>query len=330
MFVEWAATLAAVPPARVIARRPLFYAAGADPAEDRPAHVRAGSGVAWLGGRLLIVQDDAAFVATLDAWDGPVAAIALPRLEDGRRQHDDRLGTKHLKLDLESCVAIRGGARELALAFGSGSAPARERVLLLDVALAPRLVLAGALYAALRALPGFCTSELNLEGAFVVGDRLAWLQRSNGAPNGDAAPRCAIADVALGELLHHLERGAPCPAPRLVAQVDLGAIDGCRLTFTDATTIGDKSLFVASAEASPNAQEDGPVLGVRLGRFTRGPSGELAGVEQCALLDEHGAPLSDKVEGLARDPDGEGFLWAVVDRDDPEAPCEILRIQHSL
>lgn len=330
MFVEWAATLAAVPPARVIARRPLFYAAGADPAEDRPAHVRAGSGVAWLGSRLLIVQDDAAFVATLEGWSSPVEAIALPRLEDGRRQHDDRLGTKHLKLDLESCVAVRDDARELALAFGSGSARARERVLVLDAALAPRLVHAGALFEALRALPGFATSELNLEGAFVVGDRLAWLQRSNGAATSDAPPRCAIGDVALGELLDHLERGAPCPTPRLVAQVDLGAIDGCRLTFTDATTIAGKSLFVASAEASPDALQDGPVLGVRLGRFVRGAGGGLTGVETCALLDEHGAPLSDKVEGLARDPDGDGYLWAVVDRDDPDAPCELLRIQHSL
>lgn len=330
MFVEWAATLAAVPPARVIARRPLFYAAGADPAEDRPAHVRAGSGVAWLGDRLLVVQDDAAFVAALRGWDAPVEAIALPRLEDGRRQHDDRLGTKHLKLDLESCVAVPSGGREVVLAFGSGSAPARERVLLLDDALTPRLVPAGALYEALRTLPGFATSELNLEGAFVVGDRLAWLQRSNGAATSDAPLRCAIADVALDALMSHLERGAPCPAPRLVAQVDLGAIDGCRLTFTDATTLADKSLFVASAEASPDALQDGPVLGVRLGRFLRDAGGRLTGVESCALVDEHGAPLGDKVEGLARDPDGDGYLWAVVDRDDPDAPCELLRIQHSL
>src|SRR5690349_10209421 len=66
------------------ARAPLTYAAGADAALDRPAHVRAASGIAWLGGRLAVVQDDASFVALVDLARGLEAGaraadvIALP------------------------------------------------------------------------------------------------------------------------------------------------------------------------------------------------------------------------------------------------------------
>src|SRR3954467_9843492 len=115
--------------ARIVGRVPLRYADGADPALDRPAHVRSASGLAWLGGRLMVIQDDAAFLAEVDPSTGLARAWPLPAGEGGARQFDDLRGNKHLKLDLESCVTARdaeGG--ELLLAFGSGSLPARERI----------------------------------------------------------------------------------------------------------------------------------------------------------------------------------------------------------
>src|SRR5687768_17520776 len=53
--------------ARIIRRDPLTYRDGADERIDRPAHVRAASGLAWLGDRLAIIQDDASFIALIDA-----------------------------------------------------------------------------------------------------------------------------------------------------------------------------------------------------------------------------------------------------------------------
>ncbi|MBK8648737.1 MAG: hypothetical protein IPN16_19770 [Gemmatimonadetes bacterium] len=62
----------------VVARRPLHYVDGADAHADRPAHVRAGSSLAWLGPFLALVQDDANFVALIDPRDASTRAIALP------------------------------------------------------------------------------------------------------------------------------------------------------------------------------------------------------------------------------------------------------------
>jgi hypothetical protein len=67
--------------ATVLARTALRYSAGADAAADRPAHVRAGSSLAWLGLRLAAVQDDANFIALVDPGSGRVDS---PGLADGR------------------------------------------------------------------------------------------------------------------------------------------------------------------------------------------------------------------------------------------------------
>ena len=145
-------------------------AATPDPALDRPAHVRDGSGVALLGRRLAVVQDDANFLALVEPRSGVVDAVPLPAGPGGLRQFDDGRANKADKLDLEACVAVpddeRGGLR--LLAFGSGSTARRERVAEargLDGA-APALTLheLPAFYAALRAVPAFAGSELNVEG----------------------------------------------------------------------------------------------------------------------------------------------------------------------
>src|SRR5262245_57603151 len=117
--------------ARVLARRPLLYAAGPEAADDRPAHVRAGSALAWLGGRLAVVQDDANFVALVRPFRGEVSPLPLPAGPGGLRQFDEGRGNKRHKLDLEASAVVPAKGGEVLLAFGSGSTPARERVLVL-------------------------------------------------------------------------------------------------------------------------------------------------------------------------------------------------------
>ena len=53
----------------VLARTPRHYHEGADPGLDRPAHVRAGSSLAWVPGGIAVVQDDANFLAVHDLMD---------------------------------------------------------------------------------------------------------------------------------------------------------------------------------------------------------------------------------------------------------------------
>src|SRR3712207_3817046 len=79
---------------RVVRRLPMRYAAGADATLDRPAHVRAASGLVWHGPRLVVVQDDTNFLALVDPATGLAESIALPAGEGGRRQFDDGRGNK--------------------------------------------------------------------------------------------------------------------------------------------------------------------------------------------------------------------------------------------
>jgi hypothetical protein len=299
--------------ARVRARRPLFYAEGAEPALDRPAYVRAGSSLARFDGKLAIVQDDASFVALLDRT-GAIRAVPLPAGPGGARVFDDARGNKKQKLDLEACVAV---GDEL-WAFGSGSAPGRDVV----VRLAPgtyevSLSRASSFYDALRARTEFAGSELNVEGAVVVGDELWLFNRGNGAATADVPAIDAVVRVDLGALRAHLGGAGPVPELGRVEAFDLGTASGFRLTFTDATATGTHLLYLAAAEASPDATQDGPVAGVALGVL-----GE--DLRHTILQDERGAPLLDKLEGIAAGEDG--LVYAVADKDDPNLPCELLEI----
>jgi len=319
------ATFDAAMKAHVVRRQPLFYDAGADPGEDRPAHVRAASAMAWLGGRLAVVQDDASFVAIVEPGKARVSHVTLPHAPGGARQFDDLRGNKRDKLDFEACLVLE----ERLVAFGSGSTPVRERVLVMDAARRPRLVPASPLYAALRTATEFSGSELNVEGAAQLGAAVVLFQRGNGAPRGPLSPIDATGELDARALAAWLDApGASGPPPlRGVATYDLGAIAGARLSFTDACSLHPPAqalAYLAAAEASPDATRDGPVSGVALGLVSPGRWARYA-----VVLDEHGVPLADKLEGLAQDPASPERFFAVSDRDEPHAPAELfeLRVQ---
>jgi len=311
--------------ARVVRRVPLLYADGADPALDRPAHVRSASGLVRAGGRVAVIQDDANFVALADPATGQARAITLPAGEGGLRQFDDLRGNKRYKLDLESCVIVDDGEGTL-IAFGSGSTPLREKIVTVrGVASASahvRVVDASALYTALRAETGFSGSELNVEGAALAGGVLRLFNRGNGAPHGRLQPVNATCDVDLAAFLAFLADPATAPPPPLrdVVRYDLGAIDGLPLTFTDAEERGGALLYAAAAEASPDATRDGPVAGCAIGIIHDGQA-------RYAMVEEsRGGRYAGKIEGILPHPDDPARLHAVIDRDDPGAASELLEV----
>lgn len=284
----------------------LRYRAPAATDDDRPAHVRAASGLAMHAGRLVVVQDDASFLAVV-AGDG-VRAINLPRGVDGRRRFEVALGNKLDKLDLESCVAIDD---EL-WAFGSGSLPMREKICRVHHAI-PRVLDATPLYARLRDALG---SALNIEGVARVGEQL-WLFHRGNTGAGDVGP--AILRVGLSAMRAWLDARAALPAVEDVEIFDLGAIDGEALGFTDAVAHRDGVLYLATAEASDNAIDDGGVLGSQLGVISRDA------VRAAPLAGEGGTPV--KAEGLALDPTRPGHGWVALDPDDPDEPATLLDIE---
>lgn len=312
--------------ARILRTAPLLYTEGADPELDRPAHVRAGSGIAWVGDRLAVVQDDAAFLALVDPVTAEVRAIALEAAEGGVRQFGDERGNKHLKADLEACVTVPHEGAEVLLAFGSGSTPKREQVLvgrrLHTAEPAVDMVDASSLYALLRAERSFSGSEMNIEGAALVGSVVRLFNRGNGAARDGHLPVDASCDLPLSVLLAYLvDPSGPPPVPDNVVQHDLDAIDALRLGFTDATAHGGTVYFSAAAEDSPDATRDGRVAGSVLGVL------DEEGGRWTLLVDSEGAPFDGKVEGIVFWRDRSDRLWAVVDADDPERPSDLCEIE---
>ncbi len=307
--------------ARVVARRALRYADGGDPAIGRPPYVRAASGLAWakVDGRSVLVmpQDDASFAAWLVPPDGDVHAVTLDHVPSGVRVFEKRAGTKQLKLDLESIAAIDDTR---ALLIGSGSHENRRRIVVLEGERS-RIVDCTALYESLAARTDFAGSELNIEGATRMGDQLLLANRGNGAAKGELGPVDAVGALSLDALFAYLDGQSPAPALASVQAFDLGEIEGGRLGFTDLDTAPDGSLwFLACAERSPNAYDDGQVVGSAVGHI------DLAnGTAVLApLLAEDGTPSRDKPEGLAILRDESAY--ACIDADDPDAPSQLFTL----
>jgi hypothetical protein len=314
--------------ARVVRVIPLHYTDGPDVTLDRPGHVRAGSSLAQVGRFLIVVQDDANFIAIIDPATWQTRAIPLPAGEGGLRQFDDLRDNKRFKLDLEACVAIPGDADDLLLAFGSGSSPLRERIAVIRNAVSPApdmtLVDAPELYATLRMAQGFAGSQLNIEGAVLLAGQIRLFGRGNGIARDGLLPVDATCDLDWPALALYLQRPrtvAP-PLPHTIVQYQLGAIDGVQLGFTDAAVGHGTLVFCAAAEASPDATRDGPVAGSALGVIE--PHG---GARWTELRDKTGALFGGKVEGVQLSAESPYRAYIVVDRDAPGIPSDLCEIE---
>lgn len=307
----------------IVQRFELWYDEGESLAEDRLGYVRAGSALAWVGGELAIVQDDASFIA-LRSFDGRVRAVPLPRGPGGRRRFEDGLGNKADKLDLEACAVVPGLDGPRVLAFGSGSTLARRRVAVLDAGAAPsaRMVQADAIYESVARRLALEPAELNIEGAFVAGNRFGLVHRGTGSSARPGARASAIVELGLPALLGWLAQPHPDALPAILQSYsyDLGEVRGVALGFTDVAVAGDRLVYLAAAEDTSNPVDDGMVVGVRIGVIA-------ADAVRCAdLLDEQGGLAAVKAEGIAMDPDGQ-HAWIVLDADDAARPSELCRVE---
>lgn len=317
--------------ARIRRRVPLFYDGGADASIDLPAHVRAASSLARIGSYLVVIQDDANFVALIDPEKMSVRPLPLPAGAGGLRQFDDRRGNKHFKLDLEACCAVRSDeAGELLVAFGSGTKPNRERVLIVQHPLGeePEISIyeAAEFYAELRRERKFSGSELNIEGAIFRGGKISLINRNNGAAGNELSPVNAICRIRWDELYRYLQhplRFEP-PRPGRIVQYELGTLGGVSLGLTDAALVAENStvIFSAAAEASPDAVRDGFVAGSVIGVFD-----DATAPRWTPLADSDGTLFAGKVEGLQTIPGDAGKIFAVLDADDPAQPSELCEVE---
>lgn len=287
---------------------------------DDGTPVRAASAIAAFGDGWLVVQDD----ATHAAWcrPGSIRPVRVVDPVDGLEEFSAAAGTKHLKPDFEAACPVSLPGTGGVLLLGSGSTSGRMRASLVTLP-AATFAVAGLepVYRDVAAALGLRREQLNLEGACAIGDRLRWFQRGNLA----AGKPTASVDVDLAALLT-LVTGAD-PAARVTVGhprfYDLGAVGGVALAVTDAVALADGRVLVsAAAEDTPNAVDDGPVVGAAL-----------------ALLDDREvlavaalpAPAGEihKVEGLAvRATTADGLrLLAVSDDDDPAVASRQLAVR---
>lgn len=257
--------------------------------------VRAGSALLRIGARLLAIQDDS-FAAI---WIDPATRATTPLVLRGTGEPLD----KQLKPDFETAFAHDGRIWVL----GSGSRPNRCCIARIDLArreapLFNALPLYGALERALGRTP-------NIEGAVPSGDRLRLFQRGPGrTPGGNFTVDVAI-DVLDGA------------EPRILAVrgYDLGAVGETFLGFTEAVLHRKHVVYLAVAEDTPDGIADGAIAGAAIGVF----DGKTARWNQVTEAD--GAPSRRKVEGMALDDAGGG--WLLTDPDDAAVPSELCRIE---
>ena len=293
---------------------------------DDGTPVRAASALGRLGPGWLVAQDD----ATHAAWvrpDGVRRLRVLPPVQ-GLDSFSEAEGTKHLKPDLEAACGLAGDDATGVLLLGSGSSPTRcGGVVVLERQDEPAVLSRdlGGLYAEVARALDVPAGQLNLEGVARNGAVLRWFQRGNAVsrvPNGSV-------DVGLPGLLEAL-RGQRDPAEvpvRNARSYDLGELGGVGLAATDAVALpGGRVLLSAAAEDTPNAVDDGPVVGAALALL----DGDRV-VDGGAVPDVEG--VVQKVEGLGLLEvlhDGVRLL-AVVDADDPAQPSRelVLRVRWS-
>lgn len=265
--------------------------------------VSAASGAVLDGPTLYIVADDELFLDGYTAATG--VRIRRIALLPGALSDEPR-ARKRAKPDLESLTWLPGG---VLLALGSGSTSERARGIALRAAqsldgppIDPRIVDLAPLYAAISQRVG----ALNIEGAAVAGRWLRLLQR--GGANADNA----VIDLDLDATMRGLHANEPLDASLIVAvhSVSLGDLDGVPLGFTDACPMevdvgGSRIAFIAVAENTANAYDDGPCAGSVLGVLDE--EGRLVCV---ARFEGH-----YKLEGLALASPRRGLLL-VADPDD--------------
>ena len=301
-------------------RRALQYCSDPGPASGIASHVRAASALRRHGSRLFVVQDDVNALAVMDA-SGCIVPFLMPPGTDGRRSFDDSLGNKHMKMDIEAAVVLPDARL---LAFGSGSAPTRESIVIVEPEAGLRVRHAPTLYARLRDPCKAAGAELNIEGAVIQGHRLRLFHRGNGARGSLGRSGSIVLDVELAQLLQWLAGRGPVPDLVEVLVVDLGAIDGVPFGFTDAAaTIGGRIAFLACAEDSGDVRSDGPVLGCRFGWL------DEAVAQFADVTEPDGHVTRLKLEGIEPRPGVNGLFDVVADMDRPDQPAWLVELRVS-
>jgi hypothetical protein len=230
----------------------------------------------------------------------------------------ERTERKQSKPDFEALTCLEAFehyAHGALLALGSGGRTPRRRIVLLaldelgEVTGSPRVIDATSLYERLTSE----VDELNIEGAFVSGNRLMLMHRGN-----RSHPSNAIIGLSLHAVLASIARNDSLASVPIacVDCYDLGTVQAIPLSFTDGAALpGGELVFSAVAEDTSDNYNDGPCVAAAIGVIdTDGRVRVLDYLDRAC-----------KVEGIHADHDGANVkLWLVTDADDADIPAKLL------
>lgn len=155
------------------------------------------------------------------------------------------------------------------------------------------------------------TEELNIEGVIIEKDTVFLFHRGNSKNDVNRIYEIAKTDFVDIILANNNEQPL---AIKKSYPIELGNLDGVKLTITDATLFDGRKFFLAAAEDTDNPIDDGKVKGTVFGELLSSGAVQIfAKIEQ------------QKLEGLAITQVNQQWLFHTVsDNDDPDTPSQIL------
>lgn len=246
--------------------------------------VASASGIATSNNRIYVVGDNTPWLFEIDKQFNVISRLRIIETGDGVIPKPD-------KPDFESLEAVGEGEASELILFGSGAkSPQRDIFIRIPHAhpAEPQTYSLTRFYDHLRGSAMLRNSELNIEAVAVEGDRLYLFNR-----------RKNVAFVySYRDFLSFVSGGKPYPEPK-VYEITLPAIRGIEAGISGATSIKgtNKIIFTASVEDTPNAYDDGEILGSYVGIIDFEDAGEPL-QPAAVLISESGEPLKLKVESV--------------------------------
>ena len=286
----------------------------AAPAEGRPMHVSAASGLVRINSIIYVIADDELHLGMFSA-EGRTPGH-LVQLFEGELP-DSNPDRKRHKPDFEALTllpAFEDYPHGALLALGSGSRRNRRIGALVGLDAcgtlrgSPHVVDLSPLLVPLDdAFP-----KVNIEGAIVNGNEVRLFQRGNKRNSENAIIRFRLSAVL--DTLHSAR--ASVVKPLTIDLFDLGEVDGIPFCFTDAAALpGGDMVFTAVAEDTDDAHDNGPCVGAAIGMADN--SGHLRWLRRLER------PC--KIEGVDARIDGAVIrLLLVTDADDASVPAGLL------
>lgn len=274
--------------------------------------ITSASGLVKLQDSFLAIADDNTHIIRIDPTKGTTEFFLNLRDKPLPKDYKER---KKQKPDWESITLVPTFPNERAiLVTPSGSKPNRQLGYLVHPRPTPVPVFVPVDFSSLYSEIKKHFPEINIEGSVVVGNELKLFQRGNGALGQNG-----IISVNLAGLLADIIKRLPLNPKRIkkVESIDLGSLNGSRLSFTDVCPVGDKIFYVAVAEESNSTYEDGAYKGAVLGVLNKDSQIEFQAELNCP----------HKPEGLwiETHQQDQFEIWIVTDADHPELSSGLYR-----